>query len=314
MTETGKKDSPVKDLEQEPEHLKGYLRHMADVRGASPNTVSAYRRDLTEYQGHLDSRGLAIGSPASVRSYLGHLFKRGLARSTMARKVSAVRSYSRYLVREGVLESNPCDGIPTPRAPRPGPRFLSMEEMTALLDAPSDDSPINLRDMALWELLYSSGIRVSELAGLNRADWDPAGLMIRVHGKGSKERLVPVGERAALRMEAYLRATGRWPHRREISPMFLNNRGQRLTVRSIQKRLEKRLRDCGLENRISPHVIRHTFATHLLDSGADLTAIQEMLGHESLETTQVYTHVTLDRLLEVYDRSHPRSSEKGERK
>jgi integrase/recombinase XerC len=314
MTKTAGKDSTGQDTAQKPEHLGRYLRHMTDVRGASPHTVAAYRRDLTEYHGHLVSRGLDLDSPASVRSYLGHMFKRGLTRSSMARKMSAIRSYSRYLVREGVLNSNPCEGIPTPRARRPAPRFLSLEETTALLDAPSGDRPIDLRDMALWELLYSSGIRVSELAGLNRADWDQAGQIIKVHGKGSKDRLVPIGGKAALRLEAYLRATDRWPHRREALPIFLNNRGGRLTVRSIQKRLEKRLRDCGLENRISPHVIRHTFATHLLNSGADLTAIQEMLGHESLETTQVYTHVTLDRLLEVYDRTHPRSSGKGDRK
>jgi len=314
MTETAGKDNNSQDSGQEPELLTDYLRHMADIRGASPHTVAAYRRDLNEYYLHLASRDLALESTASVRSYLGHMFKKGLTRSTMARKVSAIRSYGRYLVREGVLSSNPCEGIPTPRARRLAPRFLSMEEITALLDAPSGDRPIDLRDMALWELLYSSGIRVSELAGLNRADWDQGGQIIKVHGKGSKERLVPVGGKASRRLEIYLRATDRWPHQRENSPMFLSNRGQRLTVRSIQKRLEKRLRDCGLENRISPHVIRHTFATHLLDSGADLTAIQEMLGHESLETTQIYTHVTLDRLLEVYDRSHPRSLGKGDRK
>jgi integrase/recombinase XerC len=314
MTETAGNHRTDQDSKRGPEYLASYLRHMADVRGASPHTVAAYRRDLTEYHDHLMSRGIYSNSQASVRSYLGYMFKKGLNRSTMARKVSAIRSYSRYLVREGVLDSNPCEGIPTPRAQRMAPRFLTVEETTALLDTPSGDRPIDLRDITLWELLYSSGIRVSELAGLNRADWDQAGHTIRVRGKGNKERLVPVGEKAALRMQVYLKATDRWPHRREDSPMFLNNRGRRLTVRSIQKRLEKRLRDCGLENRISPHVIRHTFATHLLDSGADLTAIQEMLGHESLETTQIYTHVTLDRLLEVYDRSHPRSSGKGDRK
>ncbi|TNF46019.1 tyrosine recombinase XerD, partial [bacterium] len=250
-----------------PDYLTSYLSHMADVRGASPHTVAAYRRDLIEYHGHLTSRGLVPGSQAAVRSYLGYMYKKGLSRSTMARKVSAIRSYCRYLVREGVLEINPCEGIPTPRAQRMAPRFLTVEEITALLDSPSGDRPIDHRDMTLWELLYSSGIRVSELARLNRADWDQAGSIIRVHGKGNKQRLVPVGEKAAQRMENYLRATHRWPHRRETSPLFLNNRGRRLTVRSIQKRLEKRLRDCGLENRISPHVIRHTFATHLLDSG-----------------------------------------------
>ena len=168
------------------------------------------------------------------------------------------------------------------------------------------------RDLAMWELLYSSGLRVSELSGLNMKDWDVTGHLVRVLGKGNKIRLVPLGERAAEKLEKYMSASGRWPPVRDGSPVFLNRNGDRLSVRGIQQRLEKRLRECGLDTRISPHVLRHTFATHLLDSGADLRAIQEMLGHESLQTTQRYTHVTLDRLLDIYDRSHPRSERKGE--
>ena len=293
--------------------LADFLTYMEKVRGSSAHTVSAYRRDLGEYLAYIGDRQIAMDDPESVRSYLGHLFRGGFARSTMARKISAVRSFCRYLVREGVLKTNPCDQISTPKSPKSNPRFLSLEEITALLDSAAGDRIIDLRDMAIWELFYSSGIRVSELAGLDTGDWDPEGRHIRVRGKGSKTRIVPLGERAADRIHRYLKESGRWPMTVDNSPVFLNRQGGRFSVRGIQKRLEKRLRDCGLDTRISPHVIRHTFATHLLDSGADLRAIQEMLGHESLQTTQRYTHVTLERLLEVYDRSHPRADRKAER-
>jgi integrase/recombinase XerC len=293
--------------------LGSYLVYMATVKGSSANTVKAYRRDLEEYTGFLAERDLSVASSSSVRSYLGHLFRRGLARTTMARKVSAVRSFSRYLLREGKIGKNPCDGVPVPKAPRKVPRFLSLDEVTSLLDAASGERPIDLRDMASWELFYSSGLRVSELAGLDRKDWDPVSGTIKVTGKGSKDRIVPLGSRAAARLRSYLEATGRWPHERADEPVFLNNRGGRLSVRSFQKRLYRRLMDIGLDTKISPHVLRHTFATHMLDGGADLRSIQEILGHENLETTQKYTHVTLDRLLSVYDNAHPRAGGKEEK-
>lgn len=293
------------------QQLADFLLYMEKVRGSSEHTLSAYRRDLEEYLDYIDERQLSLDSPESIRSYLGQLFRKGFARSTMARKISSVKSFCRHLVREGVLETNPCDSIPTPRAPKNNPRFLSLEEITALLDSAAGDRPIDLRDMAIWELFYSSGIRVSELAGMNIGDWNQEGQLIRIRGKGSKTRIIPLGERASARIQKYLKITGRWPATGGSAPVFLNRHGRRLSVRGIQKRLEGRLRECGLDTRISPHVIRHTFATHLLDSGADLRAIQEMLGHESLQTTQRYTHVTLDRLLEVYDRSHPRSERRG---
>jgi integrase/recombinase XerC len=291
--------------------MEEFLRYLEKVRGASPHTLSAYRRDLVEYLGYLETKNLSGGSPDSVKSFLGHLFGKSLARSTMARKISAVRSWYRWMVREGVLENNPCDGIPTPRIPQKAPRFLSLDEVTALLDASSGDRPIDLRDLAIWELFYSSGVRVSELSGLDTEDLDLEGSLLRVRGKGDKTRIVPLGQRASARIEKYLKGDGRWPVNRDRDPLFLNHRGKRLSQRGIQKRLEVRLKSCGLDTKISPHVLRHTFATHLLDSGADLRAIQEMLGHESLQTTQRYTHVTLDRLLEVYDRSHPRADKKS---
>jgi integrase/recombinase XerC len=291
--------------------VREFLRSMEHVRGFSRNTIDAYRRDLEEFLRHLETREISLDHPDSVKLFMSYLFRKGLARTTMARKVSSVRSFYRFLVRQGHLDANPCDGIPTPRTPRRNPRFLNLEEITALLDSSTGDRPTDLRDLAMWELLYSSGLRVSELASLSIADWDPEASMLRVRGKGNKTRLVPLGERASSRLGKYLKASGCRRTPEGTAPIFLNRSGGRLSVRGIQQRLEKRLLECGLDTRISPHVLRHTFATHLLESGADLRAIQEMLGHESLQTTQRYTHVTLERLLEIYDRAHPRSERKG---
>ncbi|MBN2720914.1 MAG: tyrosine recombinase XerC [Proteobacteria bacterium] len=292
--------------------LEAFLKDLETIRGASAHTVSAYRRDLIEFTGHLESRSLPVDHADSVRSFLGHLFRRGLARTTMSRKIAAVRAFYRFSLRRGYLTADPSEGIPAPKTPRPNPRFLNLEEVTALLDSPTGKRVIDLRDLAMWELFYSSGLRVSELAAMDVANWEAEGGLLRVRGKGNKTRLVPLGEKASRRLKTYMEASGRWPAGKDYQPVFLNRRGQRLSVRGIQKRLEKRLLECGLDTKISPHVLRHTFATHLLESGADLRAIQEMLGHESLQTTQRYTHVTMERLLEVYDRSHPRSGKKGE--
>jgi len=291
--------------------VEAFLGDLENIQGASGHTISAYRSDLYEFAGHLESREMPMDHPESVRSFMGHLFRRGLARSTMSRKIAAVRAFYRFLVRRGHLTADPSEGIPAPKVPRSNPRFLNLEEVTALLDASTGDRVIDLRDLAMWELFYSSGLRVSELAALDLSGWDPESHMVRVRGKGSKTRLVPMGEKASRRLLEYMKASGRWPARKDPAPVFLNRSGGRLGVRGIQKRLEKRLLECGLDTRISPHVLRHTFATHLLDSGADLRAIQEMLGHESLQTTQRYTHVTMEHLLKIYDRTHPRSERKG---
>ena len=289
------------------EQTAGFLQYMENVRGSSPHTISAYQRDLGEFIKYIEIKQLSLDDPESVRSYLGHMFGQSFARSTMARKISSIRSFCRYLVREGKLETNPCDSIPLPKVPKSNPRYLNLEEITALLDSESGERPIDIRDMAIWELFYSSGVRISELAGMNTGDWDEEGRHIRVRGKGSKTRIVPLGEKAASRLRKYLNLTGRWPSGRENTPLFLNRQGTRLSVRGIQKRLESRLRNCGLDTRISPHDIRHTFATHLLDSGADLRAIQEMLGHASITTTQIYTAVEGKRLVAEHERFHPRN-------
>ncbi len=291
--------------EEREERVERFLSHLAHVRGASPRTVEAYRRDLREFSRHRRERNLPEEEPAAIRSFLAALFARGLARTSMGRKMAAVRSYYRFLVRQGELAADPSAGIPSPKTPRPVPRFLGLDEVNALLDGPGRE---RLRDLAAFELLYSSGLRVSELCGLSLADWDPAAGTVRVRGKGDKVRVVPVGKRAQERLGEYLAQTGRWPLKREASPLFLNRSGGRLSPRTVQRALASRLREVGLARRGTPHTLRHTFATHLLDNGADLRAIAELLGHESLETTQRYTHVTFDRLLAVYDKSHPRAS------
>jgi integrase/recombinase XerC len=217
--------------------VETFLDNMSKVRGASPHTLAAYRRDLVEFTSFLDRKEWPLDRADSVRSFMGHLYRRGLARTTMARKISAVRSFYRYLVRQGLITANPCDGIPTPRTTRTNPRFLSLEEVTALLDSAAGDRAADLRDLAMWELLYSSGLRVSELAGLDTRDWDPEVCLVRVHGKGNKTRLVPLGKRASGRLKKYLEASGRWPLARDDSPGFLNRNGERLSVRGIETHL-----------------------------------------------------------------------------
>ena len=301
--------------------ITSFIESLLSEKGYSANTCRAYLHDLEEFesfiydnffsdkknQNHVDHFGPDKVDSLMVRSYLGFLNKKN-KKATIARKLSAVRSFFRYLVKHGVILDNPLDFILTPKQVKTIPVYLPVDDMFRLLDSIGSDSLLALRNRAIFETLYSSGIRVSELVGMNLFDVDFTRCVIRVLGKGSKERIVPIGKKAMaavkhyrerLQIEAGIKAD-------ENTPLFLNKSNGRLTTRSIARILEKTAKACGLLIPVSPHALRHTFATHMLDAGADLRVVQELLGHKSLSTTQKYTHVSIDRLMETYDKTHPR--------
>ena len=289
-----------------------FATYLSDERNLSPHTRVAYLRDLDEFQTFLERHGgsdqaaLARIDSLLLRRYLAELHKRN-QRTSIARKLSALRTFFRYLVREGALPGNPTEGLSTPKLNRYLPKTLSVDEAQALMERGYGTGLLDLRDRAIVELFYSSGLRVSELTGLDVGSLDLREKLVRVLGKGRKERIVPVGRKAHEALLAYLEGRG-MPGSEE--PLFLNARGGRLTPRSVQRNLKARLIKAGLIKDISPHALRHSFATHLLDGGADLRAIQELLGHVSLSTTQKYTQVSVDHLMSVYDKAHPRSKKK----
>lgn len=292
--------------------VERFSRYLADERNLSPHTVAAYLRDLNEFKSFLEHQGGA-GKDALVRldsfalrRYLAELHKRN-QRSSIARKLSSLRTFFRYLMREGLLTANPTAGLATPKLNSYLPKTLSVDEAATLMERGYGTTLLELRDRAILELFYSSGIRVSELTGLDVGGLDLREGLVRVLGKGRKERLIPVGRKAREALTAYLEARG-LPN--DTEPLFVNARGGRLTARSVQRNLKVRLLKAHIIKDISPHALRHSFATHLLDGGADLRAIQELLGHVSLSTTQKYTQVSVDQLMAVYDKAHPRSRKK----
>jgi integrase/recombinase XerC len=301
------------------EALAEYLRHLALEKNASAHTVKSYREDLTQAVTFFQERlGDAQASPERLttrvlRAYLVWLHDQGYSKGTVARRVSAVRSWCRFLCRQGTLAGNPADGLRSPRQDKKLPHFLSVTEVGQLLDSPPADTAAGVRDRAILETLYSAGLRVSELCGLNVNDLDLGDGVAVVRGKGKRERLVLLGPKACAALQGWLdvrdqvgddRAAARG---KAQSAVFLNKSGTRLTVRSVGRLLEKYLALAGLDPRTSPHTLRHSFATHLLDGGADIRSVQELLGHRSLATTQVYTHVTTHRLRESYHKAHPRA-------
>ncbi len=283
--------------------LTAFLRYLEVEKNASVHTLRSYRQDLEDFQRILDIAGTAAMralDARGVRAYLAALHTRGLDPTSVARKLAAVRSWCRFLVRRGVLPHNPARQIRAPRLSRKLVSFLPIDETVALMDAPRATA----RDTAIVELLYASGLRVSELVGLDLRDVDRAGMTVRVLGKGGKERIVPFGTAADRALRELLGERGE-----AAGPLFLNRRGGRLTVRSVHTIVRRRAAAVGIGRRVSPHTLRHTFATHLLDSGADLRMIQELLGHSRLSTTQRYTHVGSDQLMKIYDAAHPRARE-----
>jgi integrase/recombinase XerC len=299
--------------------IPAFIDALAAEKGYSQHTCRGYRTNLEEFFAFVaetlgrspkDRRAggqLEAVDTLLIRKYLGHLHRRN-KRTTIARKISAIRSFFRYLVKQGVIEVNPTDMIMTPKQEHPIPRYLTVDDMFRLLDSIQADSLLGLRNRAIFETLYSCGLRVSEVAGLNLFDVNFEAGMVRVLGKGAKERSVPIGNKALRAIVAYRR---RLEKEKDIGleangALFLNKLNRRLSVRSMARILDQIVRECSLMTPVSPHVIRHTFATHLLDAGADLRVVQELLGHKSLSTTQKYTHVSVDRLMAVYDRAHPR--------
>jgi integrase/recombinase XerC len=315
------------------EHLKAFLEHLRLNENASAHTVRAYESDLSQFLAFLASH---LGRPASdltaadldhlnARAFLGDRSRRGNSKASAARKLSAIRAFGRYLRREGVLDGDPAALVGSPKREQRIPSHLDVGEMSKLLDAPDTASPLGRRDKAILELFYASGLRLSELVGLDVEDVNLSRRVVRVLGKGRKERIVPFNSPAADAIRAWLRDREEFrdnaaqvrgqtgvrraaaPGRRGGDPLFLNYRGGRLSTRSVDKLVRRYVRACSTRSHISPHALRHSFATHLLEAGADLRAIQELLGHARLSTTQRYTHVNAAQLIDTYRKAHPKA-------
>jgi integrase/recombinase XerC len=297
--------------------LDTFIDTLVAEKGYSAHTSRAYRSDISGFIGFF-LKNQNAGDDAkyqtlflqqvntldknAVRSYLAHLVRSKKSKRTIARKLSSLKAFFEYLVRSGHIKRNPADMVPFPKLEKSIPRFLAIDDLFRLLDSIKTETWFDKRNLAMFETFYSTGMRVSEMEGLNIEDIDFKNQMIKVFGKGSKERIVPVGKRALNAIKNY-----RASLRENFIPVFVNKNFSRLSARSIRRILEKIVRDCRLNLSVSPHMLRHSFATHMLDSGADLRGIQEILGHVSLSTTQIYTHVSMDRLMQVYDKAHPRS-------
>ncbi|MGD9853498.1 MAG: tyrosine recombinase XerC [Planctomycetaceae bacterium] len=298
--------------------IPAFLRFLRIERNSSEQTIKAYHDDFESLREYFSDRIGQVPRPSGVtidmlRGYVTYLHDCQYARTTIARRLACLRSFFRYCCREGITETNPAKALRTPRVGRKLPHFLTTEQVARLLEAPPANEPLGLRDRAILETLYSAGLRVAELVGLRVQDWDRDANILRVLGKGKKERIAPVGKYA-------VKALDRWMEVRAPDPdapaahrdaLFLNKFGRRLTTRSIGRLLEKHLQRTGLDMITSPHTLRHSFATHLLDGGADLRSVQELLGHKSLTTTQIYTHVSTRRLRETYEHAHPHAKRTG---
>ena len=306
-----------------------YSVYLEVEKNVSPHTLRNYCSDLHQFFSFLEKPteqaerteiaqvDVTRLSSHVIQAFLSTLYRQH-TKSSIGRKLSALKSFFRFLLREAVIDQDPTLHLSAPKQDHPLPTYLPVDDMFRLLDTPAPHTPADLRDQAILEVLYSCGLRVSELTGLNWEDVDPNLEVLRVKGKGQKERIVPIGRKALTALHQYrteipaLLGNNYQPaslngSASEARPVFLNQRGGRLTPRSVGRLVADHAKQCGLAHKISPHALRHTFATHLLDAGADLRAIQELLGHSSLSTTQKYTHVNLDRLTQVYDKAHPRA-------
>jgi len=294
-------------MRQELSQFLDYLRH---ERNASPHTISSYGRDLNQLANYLTEKEKSLRQldNVQIRGFMAQLHERRLRKSTLARKLAAVRSFLQFCVKKKWLAENPARVVATPKQEKLVPSFLSEEEMVHFLEVPPSNRPLDLRDKAILELFYATGIRLSELVGINIEDISLSERFVRVRGKGKKERLVPFGRTAEEGLKSYLKMRSSFlKNKIGGQALFLNYQGERITARSVERIVDKYIRQTALKRKISPHSLRHSFASHLLSRGADLRVIQELLGHESLATTQKYTHLDLGHLLDVYRKSHPRS-------
>ena len=282
--------------------IEKYISYLQVEKNYSPHTVLNYKLDLEEFFKFLASANIKDVDYLLLRKFLAHLRAKEHRPRTLARKLSSLRSFFRFLQREGLVKSNPAALIMSPKLDKVLPKFLEENQMVQFIEAPSQDTESGKRDHSIFETLYSTGMRVSELVGLNVNDVDLIGNMVKVAGKGKKERLLPIGDKALQAIKDYL--DGR---KKKSEALFLNKNGGRLSAHGVSNIVDKHILKTSVATKISPHVVRHSFATHLLNRGADLRVVQELLGHASLSTTQIYTHVTTDRLKQVYDKAHPRA-------
>lgn len=290
-----------------------FLDHLSYERNVSINTIAAYRTDLESFISFLCNDYFTLGRDQldfrridnlTIRAYLAHLARRKLSRSSIARQLSALRTFFRHLMREGVIDANPARGVATPKREKHLPSVMQPADVALLLEQPDANEPLGVRDRAFLELMYASGLRISELVGIDLDDIEIRARLVKVKGKGAKERIVPFGSKAEAALRAYLalrRAAT------DETALFVNYKGERITARSVRRLFDKYVRAAALRAGISPHTLRHSFATHLLNAGADLRGIQELLGHASLSTTQKYTHLNDWELLKVYKKAHPRA-------
>ncbi|HJQ37857.1 MAG TPA: tyrosine recombinase XerC [Thermoanaerobaculia bacterium] len=296
--------------------IGSFLDYLTYERNVSVNTVTAYRDDLESFTAFLcndyfttarEQLELARVDHLAVRSYLAHLSRRKLSRASVARHLSALRTFFKWLVREGVVTANPARTVSTPKREKHLPAVMQTSDVALLLEQPDPSTTLGVRDVAFLELMYASGLRISELVGIDLDDLELRSRLVKVHGKGSKERIVPFGTKAEAALRAYLAVRGELASDADEQAVFVNYRGKRITTRSVRRLFDGYLRKAALRAGISPHTMRHSFATHLLNAGADLRAIQELLGHASLSTTQKYTHLNDWQLIAVYKKAHPRA-------
>lgn len=288
--------------------LFDFIQYLKNEKNVSPHTTKSYSADLEQFLSFLGPTALTDVDHKTLRQFIAHLITQKINKTSISRKLSAIRTFFKYLNREGILANNPARLVATPRREKKLPAVLTVDDAVRLMEAPRVDDQHNgkdiSRDRAILETLYSTGVRASELVGMNRDDIDHRNPLVRVRGKGKKERIVPIGTKALAAIEKHIE---QHPKNSDTTAIFIGPSGKRLTVRSVQRILETYRKQLALKQKASPHTLRHSFATHLLESGADLRAIQELLGHASLSTTQRYTHLNLDSLMEVYDKAHPKA-------